>query len=110
MKNKSPEESIHEFDNSAHRLGLGVRVVRDAAMLKIAQIITSRGLTQKAAGKLLNLSQPKISVLMKKKSTLSLEHLFKILNDLDVDIEVTIKSKVRNAPWGHTIVFFATKH
>ena len=69
-------------------------LIRAKIMSRIADIIRERGLNQTQAGKLLNLSQPKVSNLMNGKlSAFSLEHLFRLLNALERDVEIIIKPK-----------------
>jgi predicted XRE-type DNA-binding protein len=67
-------------------------MARAEIMLRITEIIHERGLTQKAAGELLGLSQSKVSCLMNGKlSMFSLEHLFELLNILDREVEIRIR-------------------
>jgi predicted XRE-type DNA-binding protein len=69
-------------------------LVRAQVMSRIAEIINSRGLTQKQASAILGIPQSKVSCLMNGKlSMFSLEHLFELLNTLDRDVEIIIKPK-----------------
>ena len=67
---------------------------RAQVMFRISEIIQERGLTQEEAAKLLRIPQSKVSCLMNGKlSVFSLDYLFEILNALDRDVEIIIKSK-----------------
>ncbi len=60
--------------------------------IQINKLIKIRKLTQKEAGILLGLDQPKISALNRGRlSGFSIERLFKLLSILDQDIEIIIK-------------------
>ena len=64
---------------------------------QISAFIAARNITQADAAKLLGIDQPKISALMKGKLTgFSLERMFRYLNTLGNDIEITIKPKSSN--------------
>jgi predicted XRE-type DNA-binding protein len=66
---------------------------------RICQIITQLGLTQAKAAELLHLDQPKISALMRGKlKGFSVERLFRCLNDLGLDVEITIRPARRTSP------------
>jgi len=59
---------------------------------RISQIIAVRGLTQTKAAELMRLDQPKISALMRGKfEGFSAERLFRCLNDLGQEVEITIR-------------------
>ncbi len=69
-------------------------LMRAQVMSKIAEIILARDLTQKKAAEILEIPQSKVSCLMNGKlSQFSLEHLFELLNALDRDVEIIIRSK-----------------
>lgn len=69
-------------------------LIRAKLMSRITEIIKERGLNQTRAAEILNLKQPKVSNLMNGKlSMFSLEHLFRMLNALDTDVEIIIKPK-----------------
>lgn len=60
----------------------------------INDIIEERGLTQKEAGEILGVNQPKISALKNGRlKGFSIERLFSFLEALDQRIEITIKHK-----------------
>ncbi len=65
--------------------------------LQIYQIIKERGLTQAEAGKVLGISQPTVSLLMRNRSgTFSVGRLMRLLTKLDRDIEITVRPKRRD--------------
>ncbi len=69
-------------------------LIRAKTMLRIAEIIKERGLTQDRAARLLGIPQSKVSCLMNGKlSVFSLERLFELLNALDSDVEIIIRPK-----------------
>lgn len=73
-------------------------LVRAQLMGRITDIILQRGLTQVDAGRLLGLQQGRVSELMNGKlSKFSLEHLLRILNSLDKDVEIVVKPKRRQS-------------
>lgn len=72
-------------------------LIRAKIMSFITGMIKERGLTQNQAAQLLNLTQSKVSNLMNGKlSVFSLEHLFRLLNALEQDVEISIRPKSRN--------------
>lgn len=84
-------------------------LARAQVMSRITELIKERGLTQKAAGELLDLPQSKVSCLMSGKLSLfSLEHLFELLNALDRDVEIIIKPKTKEEKFATTQVLLAT--
>ena len=59
--------------------------------VQIYKIIRSRRLTQAAAGKLLGISQPKVSALLRGRlDGFSTERLMRFLNALGCDVQITI--------------------
>ena len=84
-------------------------LARAQVMSRITELIKERGLTQKAAGELLDLPQSKVSCLMRGKLSLfSLEHLFELLNALDRDVEIIIKPKTKEEKFATTQVLVTT--
>lgn len=84
-------------------------LARAQIMSQIAKILEDRNLTQREAGKILDLPQSKVSCLMNGKlSIFSLEHLLSLLNALDRDVEIIIKPKVGQEAAGITQVLMAT--
>jgi predicted XRE-type DNA-binding protein len=64
---------------------------------KISNAITARHITQAEAAELLGIDQPKVSALMRGRLTgFSLERMFRFLNTLGIDVEITVKSKLRD--------------
>jgi predicted XRE-type DNA-binding protein len=62
--------------------------------VQIIEIITERGLTQKAAAGILEIDQPKVSALMRGNlKNFSLDRLCRFLNKLDKDIDIVVKNK-----------------
>jgi predicted XRE-type DNA-binding protein len=65
---------------------------------KIFRIIRSRQLTQTAAGKILGISQPKVSALLNGRlQGFSTDRLFQFLNALGCDIQITVSRSRRKA-------------
>jgi predicted XRE-type DNA-binding protein len=64
---------------------------------KISNAITARHITQAEAAELLGIDQPKVSALMRGRLTgFSLERMFRFLNTLGIDVEITVKPKLRD--------------
>ena len=64
---------------------------------RIAEIIEGRRLTQVQAAKLLELDQAKVSALVRGElGGFSSDRLFRFLNALDQDVEITIKNKPKS--------------
>jgi len=71
---------------------------------QILKIIQRRRLTQTAAGKLLGISQPKVSALLNGRlEGFSTERLFRCLNRLGCDVQIKV-SKTRGHAAGHVRV------
>ncbi|MGA2231438.1 MAG: helix-turn-helix transcriptional regulator [Tepidisphaeraceae bacterium] len=71
---------------------------------RILRIVQSRRLTQAAAGKVLNISQPKVSALLNGRlDGFSTERLFRFLNNLGCDIQIKV-SKPRPRAHGQVHV------
>lgn len=69
-------------------------LIRAQIMSHITEIIKERGFNQTQTGKILKLTQSKVSNLMNGKlSIFSLEHLLRLLNALERDVEIIIKPK-----------------
>jgi predicted XRE-type DNA-binding protein len=61
---------------------------------KIGEIIDARNLTQMDAAEILGVDQPKVSALIRGKLTgFSTERLFRFLNALGNDVEISVKPK-----------------
>ena len=109
----SAKERIHRGSSNVFA-DIGVAhpervLARAQVMSRITELIKERGLTQKAAGEMLDLPQSKVSCLMNGKLSLfSLEHLFELLNALDRDVEIIIKPKTKEEKVATTQVLLAT--
>ncbi|MCE9555171.1 MAG: helix-turn-helix domain-containing protein [Planctomycetes bacterium] len=76
----------------------------------ICQVIASHGLNQTRAAALMGLDQPKISALMRGKlKGFSAERLFRCLNDLGQEVEITIRPTSRTGRRGSTHVVAGAK-
>lgn len=72
---------------------------------RICQVIAARGLTQTKAAELLGLDQPKISALLHGKLRgFSSERLFRCLNDLGQEVEISIRPARRPGREGNLLV------
>jgi predicted XRE-type DNA-binding protein len=72
---------------------------------RIAQLIAARRLRQAKAAELMGLDQPKISALIRGKlSGFSVERLFRCLNDLGQEIEITVRPGRRRRGNTHVVV------
>ena len=64
---------------------------------RIGEIIRRRRLTQAQAARILSIDQPKVSHLLRGRlSGFSIERLFKFLNALGRDVEITVRPKPRS--------------
>ncbi len=67
--------------------------------VKIFQLIKRRKLTQTAAGKLLGITQPKVSALLSGRlDGFSTDRLFRFLNALGCDVRITVSNPRRKLP------------
>ncbi len=72
---------------------------------KIGEIIETRNLTQMDAAKILGIDQPKVSALIRGKlAGFSTERLFRFLNALGSDVEISVKPKPESRSAGITTV------
>ena len=68
------------------------RLLKAKLALKIGEVITARGITQAEAGQIMGLPQPKVSELRNGKTAdYSIERLYRLLNNLGVQIEVVMR-------------------
>jgi predicted XRE-type DNA-binding protein len=66
---------------------------------RIAALISSAGWTQVEASKKLGIDQPKVSALLRGRlSGFSLERLFRFLNQLGQDVQISIRPSGRKSP------------
>lgn len=85
-------------------------LIRAQIMSRITEIIKECGLNQSQAGKILKLTQSKVSNLMNGKlSVFSLEHLIRLLNALERDVEIIIKPKSPHEKVATTSVLVAVQ-
>lgn len=85
-------------------------LIRSQIMSRITEIIEERGLSQTQAGKILGLKQGRVSELMNGKLSLfSLEHLYRLLNTLEQDVEIIIKPKSENEKAATTSILLAVQ-
>lgn len=91
------KDYIETGDNIFADLGLPnpeERLAKAKLAMQIDHIIRKKRLTQEQAAKILGVSQPKISALLRGKlAGFSMDRLFKFLMALGQDIEIRIKSK-----------------
>lgn len=100
-KRKNEEEGIEIGTvNVFEDLGLAGAEERQTKLRlawTINQLLAGRKLTQTAAGKVLGITQPKISALAKYRlDGFSVERLMILLNALDQDVEIVIRKKPRS--------------
>ncbi len=75
---------------------------------RICEVIAERGLTQMEAAEILGLDQPKISALVRGKlNGFSADRLFRFLNDLGQEVEITIRPTQRAGRRGNIHVVAA---
>lgn len=80
-------------------------VTKAEIVSRISDIIAKRKLTQAATAGILGIDQPKVSALVRGRlDGFSIERLFRFLNALDRDVEITIKPKKKGAVIGRTRV------
>ncbi len=96
MKPAQDPETVQESSGNVFAdLGLANpqdRLVKAQLAHRICQAIAERKLTQANAAEILGLDQPKISALIRGKlKGFSLERLFRCLNDLGQEVEITIR-------------------
>lgn len=88
--------SVNVFDD----IGLSDRPAQQAKselVVQIATIIARRGLTQAQAAEILGVSQPKVSALLRGRlDGFSTDRLFRFLNALGNDIEITVRPRPRS--------------
>jgi predicted XRE-type DNA-binding protein len=83
-------------------------LVKAQIVAKIAEIIEQRGLTQEQAAKILRLTQPKISRLLRGQSRgISERRLLRCLTRLGRDVQIVAKQTPRRRAQGRLTVRFA---
>jgi predicted XRE-type DNA-binding protein len=107
-----PGEKVHRGSGNVFA-DIGLKnpkrvLARSRVMMRIADLIRQRGLTQQQASKLLGIPQSKVSCLMNGKlSMFSLDRLFELLNTLDSGVEIIIRPKTEAERIATTEVFMA---
>ncbi len=96
MKKRTNAEVVEESTGNVFAdLGVrnpGDRLLKAELAHRICEIIADRGLTQARAAELMGLDQPKVSALRQGRfQGFSAERLFRCLNDLGQEIEITIR-------------------
>jgi predicted XRE-type DNA-binding protein len=82
--------------------------VKAQLVTKIADLIRERGLTQEGAARVLSLTQPKISKLLKGQFRGIIERrLLRCLTRLGRDVEIVVKPAPRRRPGRLTLLFAA---
>lgn len=72
--------------------------IRSDMMIKLEKIILKRGLTQSAAAKILGVTQPRISDLVRGNiAVFSIESLIEMLDRFDVSVTFSTKQRRRSA-------------
>ena len=97
--NKGPKYTTGS-GNVFHDLGFPdaeeLRIKAELAM-EISEVIESRGLTQVQAAEVLGVDQPKVSALVRGRlDGFSLERLYRFLNSLGRDIQITLRDIPKN--------------
>ncbi len=89
--------SLTQMD-AAEILGIDQPKVSAAELAsKIGEIVAIRNLTQMDAAEILGIDQPKVSALIRGRLTgFSIERLFKFLNALGSDVEISVKPKPKS--------------
>lgn len=78
---------------------------------EIEQIIKKKKITQVAAGKIMGISQPKVSALKRRKlDGFSVERLIHFLNALGQDVDIIVKPKAGNRKQGAINVYQSTSY
>jgi predicted XRE-type DNA-binding protein len=86
------------------------RLAKAELALRIVDIARSRGLSQAAAAELMHVDQPKVSALMRGRlDGFSTDRLFRFLNALGRDVEISIRPKRRGSKKGTVRVLAATE-
>ena len=81
------------------------RLVKAQLARQIYLRITERNLNQAEAATILGIDQPKVSNLINGKLTaFSIDRLFRFLNALDCDVEISVKTKSSEQPTAKIVV------
>jgi predicted XRE-type DNA-binding protein len=108
----SERQDIHEGSGNVYR-DLGFRdaeemLVKAKLVHKISEIIRAKGLTQMEAAKILGLTQPKLSGILRGQFRgVSERKLIDCLTSLGRDVEIVVKDAPRRRAGGKLTVVFA---
>jgi predicted XRE-type DNA-binding protein len=81
------------------------KLVKAQLAHRICEVITARALTQTKAAEIMGLDQPKVSALTRGDfKGFSVERLFRCLNDLGQEVEITIRTARRTGSRGRVRV------
>lgn len=70
------------------------QLAKAALAAEISKEIVARKLTQKVAGDIMGIDQPKVSALMRGQlSGFTMDRLVSLLNTLDLDVDITVNPK-----------------
>jgi len=96
LKNGTPViETAHPFEGL---LNGDERLAKAKLAAQINDRIKARGITQKEAAELLGITQPEVSNLGKGRlSGFTFDRLYRCLNALDLDIEISVKKRSTRA-------------
>lgn len=99
----------HKQDHSSAELSAEFAILKAKLVQQIRDLIVEKGLTQTQAAKLLGLDQPKVSALVRgRTSGYTTDRLFRFLNLLGQEIDITILPAANNAAAAETRVLVAT--
>lgn len=99
-----------EYDESSGNVfaDLGVEnpeeaLAKSELARQITKLVKKKKLTQKQAGEILGIDQPKISALIRGRlRSFSLEHLIRFLSELGQDVSIMISPAKSQSERGHT--------
>jgi predicted XRE-type DNA-binding protein len=84
-------------------------LVKAKLLQQIRALIAEKGLTQAQAAKLLALDQPKVSALVRGRTNgYTIDRLFKFLNLLGQQIDITIRPAMQNSSASESLVMVTT--
>jgi predicted XRE-type DNA-binding protein len=79
--------------------------VETELLRRIVECLRARGLSQRKAANILGIDQPKVSALMRGRlEGFSVARLFRLLNALDMDVEIRVRPKPRSRPSARSMV------
>ena len=79
--------------------------VETELLRRIVDCLRARGLSQRQAARILGIDQPKVSALMRGRvEGFSVARMFRLLNALDMDVEILVRPKPRSRAHGRSRV------